>query len=115
MPRCDKGHRVWDGSASILRTVSHPVRLCILDVLRETPKSVADINAVVDVVQPNLSQHLAVLREAGLVASHADGPRRLYYLLKPSFVDALLSLLHEKHPVQQLPRSEVVAAVNGAA
>ena len=110
-----KGHRVWDESAGLLRTVSHPVRLCVLDVLRAGPRSVADINAVVDVVQPNLSQHLAVLREAGLVASHADGPRRLYYLLRPSFVDALLGLLVEDHPVQQQQRSQVVAAVNGVA
>lgn len=115
MLRRHKGHRVWEDSAGLLRTVSHPVRLCVLDVLRAGPKSVADINSVVDVVQPNLSQHLAVLREAGLVASHADGPRRLYYLLRSSFVDDLLDLLVDDHPSQQLPRSEVVAAVNGAA
>jgi DNA-binding transcriptional ArsR family regulator len=110
-----EGHRAWEDSAGLLRTVSHPVRLCVLDVLREGPKSVADINGVVDVVQPNLSQHLAVLREAGLVASHADGPRRLYYLLRPSFVEALLILLVEDHPSRQQPRAQVVAAVNGAA
>jgi len=115
MLRRQQGHRVWEDSAGLLRTVSHPVRLCVLDVLRAGPKSVADINAVVDVVQPNLSQHLAVLREAGLVASHADGPRRLYYLLQPSFVEDLLGLLVQEHPSQQLARSEVVAAVNGAA
>ncbi len=115
MLRRQQGHRVWEESAGLLRTVSHPVRLCVLDVLRAGPKSVADINAVVDVVQPNLSQHLAVLREAGLVASHADGPRRLYYLLRPSFVEDLLTLLGQEHPTQQLPRAAVVAAVNGAA
>ncbi len=115
MLRRQKGHRVWEDSASLLRTVSHPVRLCVLEVLLSGPKSVADINSVVDVVQPNLSQHLAVLREAGLVASHADGPRRLYYLLRPSFVEQLLGLLRGDHPTQQRPRSEVVAAVNGAA
>jgi ArsR family transcriptional regulator len=115
MLRRHQSHRAWDASAGLLRTVSHPVRLCVLDVLRDGPKSVADINVVVDVVQPNLSQHLAVLREAGLVASHADGPRRLYYLLRPSLVEALLGLLTQEHPVHQLPRAQVVAAVNGAA
>lgn len=115
MNRRPNGHRVWDPSALLLRTVSHPVRLGVLDVLRGGPKSVADINSVVDVVQPNLSQHLAVLREAGLVASHADGPRRLYYLLRPSLVDALLGLLVEDHPEHQISRAEVVASLNGAA
>jgi ArsR family transcriptional regulator len=115
MLRRPSNHRVWEDSAGLLRTVSHPVRLCVLDVLRSGPKSVADINEVVNVVQPNLSQHLAVLREAKLVASHADGPRRLYYLLRPSFVEELLVLLDAEHPTQQLPRATVVAAVNGAA
>ena len=107
--------RRWESSASLLRTVSHPVRLCVLDVLSDGPRSVAEVNEIVEVVQPNLSQHLAVLREAGLVASHADGPRRLYYLLRPALVEELLALLHRDHPVHIRERNEVVAAVNGAA
>ncbi len=107
--------RRWESAAGLLRTISHPVRLCVLEVLMEGPKSVAEVNEVVTVVQPNLSQHLAVLREAGLVASHADGPRRLYYLLRPTLIDELLELLTQDHPVRIRERGEVVSAVNGAA
>ncbi len=107
--------RRWENGASLLRTVSHPVRLCVLEVLRGGPRSVAEVNEVVNVVQPNLSQHLAVLREAGLVASHADGPRRLYYILRPSLVEDLLGLLESDHPVRIRDRKDVVSAVNGAA
>lgn len=90
MSDSSQGTSAWEADASLLRGISHPVRLCVLDLLRGGPRSVSEVNEVVGVVQPNLSQHLAVLREAGLVTSEADGPRRLYRLRCPAFVESLL-------------------------
>lgn len=68
---------------SIFSAISDPVRRDILALLRagETPAG-----ALVDALglpQPNVSKHLKALREAGLVRSRVDGPKR-YYSLDPA-------------------------------
>jgi DNA-binding transcriptional ArsR family regulator len=62
------------------RAVADPTRRAILDVLADAPSSVTDLCDRFDVSQPAISQHLAVLREAGLVSVTPDGKRRLYAL-----------------------------------
>lgn len=62
------------------RAVADPTRRAILDVLSHAPSSVSDLCARFDVSQPAISQHLAVLRDAGLVSVTPDGKRRLYAL-----------------------------------
>ena len=50
----------------------------MLRLVRDRPRSVGEIAAHFEVTQQAVSQHLAVLRDAGLVAVRADGRRRLY-------------------------------------
>ena len=56
----------WDDRARLLRVMAHPVRLMILRALCERPQCVKDINSLVPIVQPHLSQHMAALRFTGL-------------------------------------------------
>lgn len=67
-------------TASTLRVLADPSRQAILDLLRDGERPVGDLVATLDQSQPGVSRHLRVLREAGLVASRPDGPRRLYRL-----------------------------------
>jgi DNA-binding transcriptional ArsR family regulator len=60
--------------------LADPNRRQILDLLRAGERPVGDLVARLDLSQPGVSKHLKVLREAGLVASRADGKRRLYAL-----------------------------------
>ncbi|MBJ7519552.1 MAG: transcriptional regulator [Solirubrobacteraceae bacterium] len=60
--------------------IADPTRRAILDQLRDGEMSAGDLGAHVRITQPSLSQHLKVLREAGLVAARRDGRRRLYRL-----------------------------------
>ncbi|MFA9269639.1 MAG: metalloregulator ArsR/SmtB family transcription factor [Baekduiaceae bacterium] len=60
--------------------IADPTRRAILDQLRDGELSAGDLGAHVRISQPSLSQHLKVLREAGLVAARRDGRRRLYRL-----------------------------------
>jgi DNA-binding transcriptional ArsR family regulator len=60
--------------------LADPHRRQILDLLRAGERPVGDLVARLDLSQPGVSKHLKVLREAGLVASRADGKRRLYAL-----------------------------------
>ncbi len=61
--------------------------------------------------QPNVSQHLLVLRETGLVDFHVKGSHRCYYILKPTLVRNMLELLSSDCPACIRPAEEVVAEI----
>lgn len=84
--------------ARLLRIVAHPTRLLILDELAHGMKCVNDIQELVDVPQPNVSQHLAVLKRSGLVVCHKDGISRCYHLAKPGLVRDLFTVLGRDYP-----------------
>jgi ArsR family transcriptional regulator len=96
--------------AELLKAVAHPVRLTILAELARGPKCVAHIRELLDVPQPNVSQHLTVLRHGGLVACYREGVRRCYYLTRPSLVEALLAVLRRDHRFVKPSKRAVVAA-----
>ena len=60
--------------------VAEPRRRRILDSLAEGERSVNDLVAALGIPQPQVSKHLKVLREVGLVAVREDGRRRMYRL-----------------------------------
>lgn len=62
--------------------VAEPVRRQILDALRDGERCVTDLVDDLSISQPSVSKHLAVLREADLVAVRRDGKRR-WYRLRP--------------------------------
>jgi DNA-binding transcriptional ArsR family regulator len=66
--------------ADVFRAVADPTRRGVLDLLRDADRSVTELAAPFALTQPAISQHLRVLREAGLVHVQAAGRRRLYRL-----------------------------------
>jgi DNA-binding transcriptional ArsR family regulator len=62
----------------VARAVAEPRRREILELVRESELSAGEIASGFDVSRPAVSQHLAVLREAGLLSERRDGTRRLY-------------------------------------
>ncbi len=93
--------------AELLRLLGHPTRLLILQELARGVKCVTDIQDLLDIPQPNVSQHLAVLRQARIVDYYEDGRLRCYYLLRPALVEALLGFLEGDYPVERRDRGEV--------
>ncbi|NOQ21340.1 MAG: metalloregulator ArsR/SmtB family transcription factor [Candidatus Aegiribacteria sp.] len=89
---------LFDMNAEILRAMAHPVRLMIMDELLRNPKCVTAIHEILDVSQPNISQHLTILRNSGIVASDRDGSYRCYYLRRPGLVKAVMETLSKKWP-----------------
>ncbi len=85
--------------AEMLKAVAHPVRLMILAELLEGPKCVTAIRELLKVRQPNVSQHLSVLKHGGLVGFNRDGAFRCYYLPKPAQVRAIFRLLESHYPM----------------
>ena len=68
----------YDLTTKVFNALAHPSRLEILDLLREGEACVCHIQAMLDQRQAFISQHLNVLRNAGLVSSRKDG-LRVYY------------------------------------
>lgn len=80
--------------ASVCKGLADPKRLLILDALREGERSVNEICDLADLPQSNVSQHLAVLREKGLVVARRDG-QRVYYAVASAKINQALDLLLE--------------------
>jgi ArsR family transcriptional regulator len=96
--------------ARLLGVLAHPTRLMILCELLKGVRCVNDITELLAVRQPNVSQHLMLLREHGLVGVHRDGTRRCYYLVRPTLVAGLVSLLASDHPATTPGREAAVRA-----
>lgn len=63
-----------------MAVLAEPTRLAIFELLAEGPQAVGELAAFLPVTRPAVSQHLKVLKEAGLVTDHREGTRRLYQL-----------------------------------
>jgi ArsR family transcriptional regulator, arsenate/arsenite/antimonite-responsive transcriptional repressor len=80
-------------AAARLKALGHPVRLGIARRLADEPETCAcDFAEVFGVSQPTISQHLRVLREAGLVTTRRRGTQ-ICYSLEPGAIRALSELL----------------------
>jgi DNA-binding transcriptional ArsR family regulator len=64
--------------ARVLDALGDPTRRAVLELLRGGERSVRELTDATAVSQPAVSQHLRVLREAGLVTVRAEGTRRLH-------------------------------------
>jgi DNA-binding transcriptional ArsR family regulator len=79
-------------SEAALQALAEPRRREILRLVRDQPRSVNEIAAQFDISQQAVSQHLKVLKEAGLVAVRPQGQRRLY-VVRPEGISALRDFL----------------------
>ncbi len=82
--------------AEILRIIAHPVRIQILEELEEGVKCVSDFEEAMEISQPNVSQHLGLLRRCGFIDYYMDGRLRCYFLVDPMVPD-LLKILRKEY------------------
>lgn len=81
-------------AARSLKAMSHPVRLKILCTLGDQEISVQDIVEHVGTSQSNISQHLAILRDKGILASRKDA-NRVYYRVGDSRTLRLIGMMRD--------------------
>jgi DNA-binding transcriptional ArsR family regulator len=74
--------------AKLCKSLAHPTRLHILDLLKSEIKTVNELAAELGIAQANLSQHLTILRESGLVESNRIGSNVRYKIANPKIVEA---------------------------
>ena len=70
--------RVFTLAAELFAVLATPIRLQILSAVCEQEKSVSQLLLEIDTTQPNLSQHLAVLFKAGVLAKRKEGTQVIY-------------------------------------
>jgi len=83
------GIPLHQAKAELFRTMGHPVRVRVLELLQESPRAVHELLAEIDVEPSNLSQQLAILRRAGLVASAREGSTVRYTLATSDVSDVM--------------------------
>ena len=77
-----------------LKAIAEPRRRAILRLVRDDERTAGEIAQAFEVTRPAVSQHLRVLKEAGLVTERRDGTRR-FYRLRPEGMRELLRFLEE--------------------
>ena len=81
-------------AATVLRTLGNPDRLLLLCQLSQGERSVGELEELLGLRQPSLSQQLAVLRAEGLVQTRRDGKRMFYSIAEPKLL-VLLGTLYQ--------------------
>ena len=79
---------VYRIQADVLKTLSNPKRLEIVHLLADGPREVSRLAQDLGISQPNVSQHLAVMRAAGVVEADRDGREVRYRLSDPDIIVA---------------------------
>lgn len=87
-------HLVYEAHAELCKVLTDPKRLRILNALREGELSVNELARTIFAEPANTSQHLGVLRRAGVVATRREGTVIYYRLAQPRLVEAC-RIVHE--------------------
>lgn len=81
-------HQVFHLHSDLLKALAHPKRLEIVHLLRDQLLYVNQIQEMLGLPQANISQHLQILREAGVVTTKREGKKIGYKLSHPNFIKA---------------------------
>ncbi|WP_300556928.1 metalloregulator ArsR/SmtB family transcription factor [Limnohabitans sp. Rim8] len=77
---------VFEKAAEVFRVMSAPMRLRIISALCNAEKNVGELLAEIDTTQPNMSQHLNTLYQAGVVGKRRDGVQIYYRIINERVV-----------------------------
>lgn len=92
-------------AARLLKALANDKRLMLLCLLAEGERTVGELNARVDLSQSALSQHLAVLREDGLVLTRREA-QSIVYALAPGPAQRVIATLHDIYCGGDAPQCE---------
>jgi DNA-binding transcriptional ArsR family regulator len=96
--------RTYRSQADFLKTISHPTRLAVLEILRDGEQCVCHMEAMLGLRQASISQQLMILRETGLVEVRRDG-LNVYYRVVKQHVFQVLDAIYS---ATGKPRRQVV-------
>lgn len=85
------GRPLYEAKAELFRSLGHPVRIRVLELLAERDQAVHELLEQIEVEQSGLSQHLAVLRRTGLVRQERRAGQVVYSLVPAEAASLLAS------------------------
>lgn len=91
--------QAYDLQAQLFKVLTHPVRLAILNILREGEHCVCHMEAHLGYRQAYISQQLMVLREAGIIQDRRDGWNVYYRVVEPR-IFAIISAVEQIVPAE---------------
>jgi ArsR family transcriptional regulator len=80
---------IYDVKAQFFKTLGHPARIRVLEILAGGPRSVSELQPDVGLESSHLSQQLAVLRKAGVVQAERQGSSMIYSVTDPQIFELL--------------------------
>ena len=80
---------LFDRQAEIAKAVAHPLRMAVIDFLKDGEQCVCDIADHVGAERSNVSRHLGVMVNAGVLGCHKEGLKVFYTLRTPCMLDFL--------------------------
>jgi ArsR family transcriptional regulator len=89
--------------AAIIQAAGHPIRLAVIDYLKDGEQCVCDIAAHVGAQRSNVSRHLALMLKAGIVDCRKDGLKMIYSLKAPcilNFLSCVTDVLRQQAKAQ---------------
>jgi ArsR family transcriptional regulator len=82
-------HPEWEQVAALFATLSHPLRVRILELLADGPRTGSELATALGISPARLSRQLAVLRQAGLLCCADKAGRRHWAVLDPRVLEVL--------------------------
>ena len=90
MTRTEKiDQQILEGQAAIFKALGQPTRLQILDLLKDGERCVCEIFPAINQEQANVSKHLSILKQTGILESRKDGLRIIYRIKNQEVLELL--------------------------
>ena len=103
--------RLYQAHADICKTFSNPWRLRIVETLGSGERTVSELVQALGIAKSNVSQHLAIMRDKGVVLARREGGHVFYHLSTPKILEAcrlmrevLMELMEEAGILAQAQR-----------
>ena len=98
---------IYNMQATISKTLANPIRLAILHILKDGEKNVNELTEIIGISQSNLSQHLALMRQIGIVNTRKQGTSVFYSVTNPKINEACDTV--REILVEQLKKNQGIA------
>jgi DNA-binding transcriptional ArsR family regulator len=80
--------QIYELHAEVCKTLANPKRIEIINLLRSGEKSVASLRGTTGLLKANLSQHLSIMRQKGIIHARKEGLNVFYRIANPKIVKA---------------------------
>ncbi|RMG68687.1 MAG: ArsR family transcriptional regulator [Nitrospirae bacterium] len=84
----EENKRIFELQAEVCKTLTNPKRLEIIHVLKEGEKTVTELVNILGIPKANVSQHLSILKNRGILKSRREGVNIYYSIANPKVIQA---------------------------